>query len=88
MGNGPQPYAEALLLKGLLLLETKKYAEALMHFQEGLNVAPYRFELHEGIVNCFLERGKTKEALAAAQYCMKRLGPSARCFFIKDSTKE
>lgn len=78
LGDRSDVHAEALLLKGALLLESKKFSEALIHFQEGLAISPFRFELHEGLVNCFLERNKIKEALAAAQYCMKRIGPSAR----------
>ena len=39
--------AEALLLKGSVLLDLKRYTDATSHFREALMVAPHHYELHK-----------------------------------------
>lgn len=41
--------AEALLLKGFILLDLKKLQDAAFHFREALNIAPYRYKPHKGL---------------------------------------
>lgn len=49
-----QSHVEALLLKGNILLDLKKMPDAMNHYREGLLMAPYRFELHKGLIDCYL----------------------------------
>ena len=45
---------EAPILKGNVLLDLKKVNEAMNHFREALVMAPHRFELHKGVIDCYL----------------------------------
>ncbi len=49
---------EALLLKGNLLLDMKKLMDAMNHFREAVQIAPYRYETHKGLVDCYLAQSR------------------------------
>ena len=42
--NRPYPYVDAMLLKGMVLLDMKKHAEASLHFQEALQSNLFRLD--------------------------------------------
>ncbi len=42
------------MLKGNVLLDLKKLPDAMNHFREAMLVAPYRYELHKGLIDCYL----------------------------------
>ena len=69
---------EALLLKGRVLLDLKKLPDAINHFKEALNVAPYRYEAHKGLVDCYVGLSRHREAVNFATGCCKHLANSPR----------
>ncbi|ELT97952.1 hypothetical protein CAPTEDRAFT_184536 [Capitella teleta] len=64
---------EALLLKGYALLKQKKMQEAIQHLQEALRIAPYRFEAHSALVECYLKSRRIREAVSCAGQAWKQL---------------
>ncbi|XP_035206985.1 anaphase-promoting complex subunit 7-like [Stegodyphus dumicola] len=71
-------HVEALLLKGTVLLELKKVQDAITNFGEVYKIAPYRYEAHKGLVECYLALHRTREAIAIASSACKQLGQTAR----------
>ncbi len=71
---------EALLLKGNVLFELKKLNEAIDHFREAMVVAPWRYEVHHGLIDCYLEQARHKEAVSLAATACVELKNSARAF--------
>lgn len=71
-------HIEALLLKGTILLELKRVQDAITHFGEAYKIAPYRYEPHKGLVDCYLALHRTREAIAIASNACKQLGQTAR----------
>ncbi|QQP49981.1 Anaphasepromoting complex subunit 7like [Caligus rogercresseyi] len=69
---------EALLLKGNLLLDLKKVQDAMNHFREAIQLAPYRFECHKGLLECYLAQNRYREALGMAAAANLQLNRSAR----------
>ncbi|KAK7793833.1 hypothetical protein R5R35_014328 [Gryllus longicercus] len=69
---------EALILKGAILMEIKKYTEAVIHFREAMQMAPHRFEPHLGLVDCYVGMHRLREALTIASNACKQLGQSPR----------
>ncbi|CAB4056281.1 unnamed protein product [Lepeophtheirus salmonis] len=69
---------EALLLKGNLLLDLKKVQDAMNHFREAIQLAPYRFECHKGLVECYLGQSRYREAVTLAAAANLQLNRSAR----------
>ena len=69
---------EALLLKGRVLSDLKKLPEAINHFKEALSVAPHRYEVHKGLVDCYLGLSRQREAVNFATGCCKNLANSPR----------
>jgi len=63
---------EALLLKGTALLELKKTQDAIVHFREAIRIAPYRFEAHKGLVDCYISGHRNREAIACAGQACKQ----------------
>jgi len=70
--------AEALLLKGNVLLDMKKLQDAMTHFREAVTIAPHRYETHEGLVECYLAQSRHREAVSVATSACKALNNSAR----------
>lgn len=54
---------EALLLKGNVLLDLKKLQDSMNHFREAMQLAPHRYELHKGLVDCYLAQSRHREAV-------------------------
>ena len=69
---------EALLLKAAIFLDLKKYQDAVVHYREAMHLSPYRFEAHEGLVNCYLAMHRLREAQTVASGLCKQLGQTAR----------
>ncbi|XP_071448607.1 anaphase-promoting complex subunit 7, partial [Hetaerina americana] len=69
---------EALILKGLVLLEMKKWQEAGLHFREAMLLAPHRYEPHCGLADCYIAMHRTREALTVASSACKQLGQTPR----------
>lgn len=70
---------EALILKGNVLLELRKLPDAMNHFREAMLIAPSRFEIHQGLVDCYLAQSRHREAVSvAAGACKQMPQPSPR----------
>lgn len=73
---------EALILKGNILLDMKKYQEAGMHFREAMQISPHRYEPHKGLVDCYIAMHRLREALTIASNACKQLGQTARALTV------
>ncbi|XP_067123755.1 anaphase-promoting complex subunit 7 isoform X1 [Centruroides vittatus] len=71
-------HVEALLLKGTILLELKRVQDAITHFGEAYKIAPFRYETHKGLVDCYMALHRTREAIAFASNACKQLGQTPR----------
>ncbi|XP_076298375.1 anaphase-promoting complex subunit 7 isoform X3 [Lasioglossum baleicum] len=69
---------EATILRGNILLEQKKYQEALFFFRHAVGLKPYRYEPHKGLVDCLVGMHRLREALNIASGSCKQLGHTAR----------
>ena len=69
---------EALILKGMALVDIKRVDDAIVHFREALRLAPKRFEAHHGLIGCYLTERRMREAIAQAKETFGCLGQSAR----------
>ncbi|XP_067010812.1 anaphase-promoting complex subunit 7 [Anabrus simplex] len=69
---------EALILKGAILLDLKKFQDAVVHFREAMQVSPHRYEPHLGLVDCYVAMHRLREALTIASNACKQLGQSPR----------
>lgn len=69
---------EALILKARILLQLKKHNEAISHLQFAQQFAPYRYEVHKGLVETLLSMEKLREAGSQATKALRQLGESPR----------
>ncbi|XP_021945689.1 anaphase-promoting complex subunit 7 isoform X1 [Folsomia candida] len=69
---------EALVCKGYLLLENKKVQDAAECFRDAIQLCGNRFEPHNGLVNCYLELQRYRDASTIANFAMKKLGQTPR----------
>ncbi|XP_075231419.1 anaphase-promoting complex subunit 7-like [Lycorma delicatula] len=69
---------EALILKGKILYDLKKYQEAVTHFREAFRVAPFRYEPHQGLVDCYVATHRLREASTVASNACKQLSNAPR----------
>ncbi|EFN88825.1 anaphase-promoting complex subunit 7 [Harpegnathos saltator] len=69
---------EATILRGNILIEQKKYQDALFFFRHAVQLKPYRFEPHKGLVDCLVGMHRLREALNIASSSCKQLGHTAR----------
>ena len=69
---------EALILKGMALVDIKRVDDAIVHFREALRLSPKRFEAHHGLIGCYLTERRMREAVAQAKDAFSCLGQSAR----------
>lgn len=69
---------QALILKGAILMDLKKYTEAIVHFRDAMQLSPYRYEPHRGIVDCYVLMHRLREALTMASSACKQLGQTPR----------
>nr|XP_018904104.1 PREDICTED: anaphase-promoting complex subunit 7 [Bemisia tabaci] len=73
---------EALILKGALLYEIKKFQDAAIHFKEAIQVAPYRHEPHKGLIDCYIAMHRIREAVTIASNACKQLGQTPRALVL------
>lgn len=69
---------EALILKGMALMDIKRVDDAVVHFREALRLSPKRFEAHHGLIGCYLNTHRNREAISQAKEAFNALGQSAR----------
>ncbi|XP_011176287.1 anaphase-promoting complex subunit 7 [Solenopsis invicta] len=69
---------EATILRGNILIEQKKYQDALFFFRHAVQLKPYRYEPHKGLVDCLVGMHRLREALNIASSSCKQLGHTAR----------
>ncbi|XP_015111054.1 anaphase-promoting complex subunit 7 [Diachasma alloeum] len=69
---------EAIILRGNILIEQKKYQDALHQFRQAMQLKPYRYEPHKGCVDCFVGMHRLREALNIASSGCKQLGHTPR----------
>jgi len=69
---------EGLIAKGNILLDLKKYQDALDCFREAMSLNPYRFEPHKGIVDCYINMQRCRDAFTIASNATKKLGQTPR----------
>ena len=69
---------EATILRGNILVEQKKYQDALFFFRHAVQLKPYRYEPHKGLVDCLVGMHRLREALNIASGSYKQLGHTAR----------
>ncbi|KAJ8681890.1 hypothetical protein QAD02_017682 [Eretmocerus hayati] len=65
---------EAYILRGNILIEQKKFQDALHHFRQALQLKPHRYEAHKGLVDCFIGMHRLREACNVALATYKQLG--------------
>lgn len=73
---------EAIILRGNILLEQKKYQDALHQFRQAMQLKPYRYEPHKGCVDCFVGMHRLREALNIASSGCKQLGQTPRAISV------
>lgn len=69
---------EAVILRGNILIEQKKYQDALHQFRQAMQLKPYRYEPNKGCVDCFIGMHRLREALNIASGGCKQLGHTPR----------
>ncbi|XP_043275656.1 anaphase-promoting complex subunit 7 [Venturia canescens] len=69
---------EAIILRGNIFIDQKKYQEALHHFRQAMQLRPHRYEPHKGLVDCFVGMHRLREALNIASSACKQLGHTPR----------
>ena len=74
---------EALILKGAILLDLKKFQDAVVHFREAMQVSPHRYEPHRGLVDCYIAMHRLREALTIASNACKQLGQNPRALTVR-----
>jgi anaphase-promoting complex subunit 7 len=67
---------EALLLKARTLLELSKYQDAAHHCTEAIQICPFRYDLHQCLVECYVKLNRLREADSMAQNACKQLNYS------------
>lgn len=69
---------ESAILRGNLLIEQKRYPDALFFFRHAMQLKPFRYEPHKGLVDCLVGMHRLREALNIASGSCKQLGHTAR----------
>lgn len=75
---------EALILKARILLQLKKHSEAIAHLRFAQQFAPYRYEVHKGLVETLLSMEKYREAQVQAAKAVRQLGESPRLLVVRE----
>lgn len=73
---------EALILKARILLQLKKYSEAIAHLRFAQQFAPYRYEVHKELVETLLAMERYREAQSQAAKALGQLGESPRLLVV------
>ena len=79
---------EAIILRGNILIEQKKYQDALFLFRQALQLKHHRYEPHKGMVDCFIGLRRLREALNIACSCCKLLGHTPRVLTVSLKLKK
>lgn len=74
---------EAIILRGNIFIDQKKYQEALHHFRQAMQLRPHRYEPHKGMVDCFVGMHRLREALNTASSACKQLGHTPRVLSVR-----
>lgn len=74
---------EALLLKARTLMEISKYQEAAHHCTEAIQICPFRFDLHQCLVDCYLKMNRLREADTMAQNACKQLNYTPQALTVR-----
>ncbi|XP_066583882.1 anaphase-promoting complex subunit 7 [Prorops nasuta] len=69
---------EAAILRGNILMEQKKYLDSLSFFRHAVQLKPYRYEPHKGMVDCLVGMHRLRAALTIASGSCKQLGRTPR----------
>ncbi|KAF3427113.1 hypothetical protein E2986_09095 [Frieseomelitta varia] len=69
---------EATILRGNIFVEQKKYQDALFFFRHAVQLKPYRYEPHKGLVDCLVGMHRLREAINIASGSCKQLGHTTR----------
>uniref|UniRef100_A0A0R3RFB4 TPR_REGION domain-containing protein n=1 Tax=Elaeophora elaphi TaxID=1147741 RepID=A0A0R3RFB4_9BILA len=73
----------AILLKALILMDKKKFDEAVAELRDALVIHPANYTLYEALVHAFLLQEKTQEARVVACTCRHILGQdNARALYL------
>ncbi|XP_058814879.1 anaphase-promoting complex subunit 7 [Topomyia yanbarensis] len=78
--------AEALILKAEILLQLKKYQEAIAHLRFAQQFAPYRYEVHKVLVDTYININRLREAQVQALKALKTIGESPRLLVLLGRT--
>ncbi|UYV80038.1 ANAPC7 [Cordylochernes scorpioides] len=71
-------HIEALILKGIILLDLKKVQDAISSFREAYRIVPYRYEALKGLVDCYLSIHRIQEACSISCGAIKLIGKTPR----------
>lgn len=74
---------EAIILRGNILIEQKKFEDALHYFRQASQLKPYRYEAYKGLVDCSMELRRLRDASNNASAAYKQLGPTPRVLTVK-----
>ncbi|CAG0924610.1 unnamed protein product [Notodromas monacha] len=69
---------EVTLLRGVLLMSDREWREAVGVLKYAIELAPYRFESYEMLVEAYLSITMIKEAIQAAKDCIEKIGETER----------
>lgn len=73
----------AMLLKALVLMDKRKFDDAIQHVRDALVFTPNDFDLYETLVQAYLMQNKLQEARLAACNCRHQLGKdNARALYL------
>ncbi|KHN73620.1 Anaphase-promoting complex subunit 7, partial [Toxocara canis] len=73
----------AMLLKASVLMDKRKFDEAIQHVRDALVFSPNNFDLYETLVQAYLMQNKLQEARLAACNCRHQLGKdNARALYL------
>lgn len=75
---------EAIVLKGNILVEQKKYQDAIFLFRHAVHLKPYRYEPHKGLVDCLVGMHRLREASNIASSACKQLGHTPRVLTVSN----
>ncbi|GAB6028709.1 Anaphase promoting complex subunit 7, variant 2 [Chamberlinius hualienensis] len=73
---------EAFLLKGKIMLDTKKMVDATEAYREAFRISPYSFEAHQGLVKIYLSQHRNRDAETIAKNACMQLGQTSRTLLL------
>lgn len=64
-------------------MHLSKFAEAIVQFKMLLEFAAYRFEIYDGLVTCYINTQRLREAHLLATDAVRLLGKTSRTYVVK-----